>query len=86
MRQGALIGEGIFRKIQRVLGLADERHAVLVNRFRTVIFDFDGVDSIGQAFADEIFRVFAGRHPEIELQAVKMSARVKQMISRAKSH
>lgn len=57
-----------------------------VDRFRTVIFDFEGVDSIGQAFADEIFRVFAGQHPQIELQAVKMNARVKQMVSRARSH
>lgn len=55
-----------------------------VDRFRTVIFDFEGVDSIGQAFADEIFRVFAGRHPEIELEAVKMNTNVKRMVSRAR--
>jgi hypothetical protein len=26
------------------------------------------VRSIGQGFADEIFRVFAGRHPEIKIE------------------
>ena len=56
-----------------------------VDRFKTVIFDFDGVDSIGQAFADEVFRVFANRHPEIELHAVKMTRSVRNMVSRAKS-
>ena len=56
-----------------------------VNRFRTVIFDFDGVDSIGQAFADEIFRVFDSKHPEIELISVKTNSAVKRMISRAKN-
>jgi hypothetical protein len=35
--------------------------------FKTVLFDFSNVPTIGQAFADEIFRVFAASHPEIEL-------------------
>jgi len=56
-----------------------------VDRFKTVIFDFDGVDSIGQAFADEVFRVFANRHSEIELHAVKMTRSVRNMVLRAKS-
>ena len=29
-----------------------------VDRFKVVIFDFEEVDKVGQAFADEIFRVF----------------------------
>ncbi|MBT5232008.1 MAG: STAS-like domain-containing protein [Methylococcales bacterium] len=53
--------------------------------FRTVILDFDGVDSIGQAFADEIFRVFAVRHPEIELIHTKANIKVTKMICRALS-
>ena len=56
-----------------------------VDRFKTVIFDFEGVDSIGQAFADEIFRVFNTKHPEIELIAIKTNSAVKRMISRAKA-
>ena len=57
-----------------------------VDRFRIVIFDFEGVDTIGQAFADEVFRVFANKHPDIELQATNMSASVKRMVSRAKTY
>ena len=30
-----------------------------VELFKTVLFDFAGVETIGQAFADEVFRVFA---------------------------
>jgi len=56
-----------------------------VDRFKTVIFDFDGIDSIGQAFADEVFRVFANQHPEIELVPVNMSGNVENMINRAKN-
>lgn len=56
-----------------------------VERFKTVIFDFQGVENIGQAFADEIFRVFAHRHPEMEISSIKANSTVKRMISRARS-
>ena len=54
-----------------------------VELFRTVVFDFSEVDSIGQAFADEIFRVFARTHPGIDLQVIHANAAVRKMISRA---
>ncbi|MCB2263149.1 MAG: DUF4325 domain-containing protein [Candidatus Thiosymbion ectosymbiont of Robbea hypermnestra] len=56
-----------------------------VDRFQTVILDFDDVESIGQAFADEIFRIFRNKHPEIELRATKANSVVKRMISRTGS-
>jgi hypothetical protein len=55
-----------------------------VELFKTVIFNFESVDSIGQAFADEIFRVFAQKHPEIQLLTMKANSEVKRMIERAK--
>ncbi len=56
-----------------------------VELFKTVIFDFSGIDTIGQAFADEIFRVFANQHPEIDLLTIKANSEVKRMIERAKA-
>lgn len=56
-----------------------------IDRFKTVIFDFEGVESIGQAFADEVFRVFANQHPGIELIPVKANRDVNGMIKRALS-
>ncbi len=56
-----------------------------VEAFKIVVFDFTGVSSIGQAFSDEIFRVFANQHPEMELLVVKANSEVKRMIERAKS-
>ena len=38
-----------------------------VDQFSQVLLNFTGVDEIGQAFADEIFRVFASEHPDIEI-------------------
>lgn len=54
-----------------------------VERFRTVVLDFAGVASIGQAFADEVFRVFANAHPDVELVPVHATSVVQQMIRRA---
>lgn len=51
-----------------------------VDRFKTVLFDFTEVQSIGQAFADEIFRVFANAHPDVELIPVHFNESVKKML------
>jgi uncharacterized protein DUF4325 len=56
-----------------------------VDRFKIVIFDFTGVASIGQAFADEVFRVFALQHPEVELTEIRANSAIKRMIQRARS-
>lgn len=39
-----------------------------IEKFRTIILDFRGVETIGQAFADEIFRVWKQHHPEISIE------------------
>ena len=52
-------------------------------KFKTVVLDFSGVEEIGQAFADEIFRVFASSHTEVELIPMYASTEVQQMIVRA---
>lgn len=54
-----------------------------IDRFKIVVFDFEGVETIGQAFADEIFRVFSKQHPDVELRYVNVCKEVEQMISRA---
>ncbi len=52
-------------------------------RFRHVVLDFAGVAEIGQAFADELFRVFATANPGVELTPTHMNGAVAQMVSRA---
>lgn len=52
--------------------------------FKTVLLDFSNVSSIGQAFADEIFRVFVSQHPEVELVHIHTGAEVAKMIARAR--
>lgn len=54
-------------------------------RFKTVVLDFEGVDSIGQAFADEIFRVYAKAHPGITLEYTHANKAISKMIRRAQT-
>lgn len=55
-----------------------------VDRFKTVILDFKDVESIGQAFADEVFRVFVNAHPQMEIIEIQANMQVQQMIRRAR--
>lgn len=54
-----------------------------VNLFTTVMLDFKDVKEIGQAFADQIFRVYANEHPQIKLLPLNMNKAVKDMVDRA---
>ena len=58
-----------------------KRLIVRFEKFRTVVLDFKGVVLIGQAFADEVFRVFPLAHPEVELMSLNANKEVGQMIA-----
>lgn len=60
----------------------------VVNRldeFKFVTFDFKGVKSIGQGFADELFRVYANKNPQISFDYVNADVEVEKMIRRVSS-
>lgn len=52
-------------------------------RFRRVELDFADVREIGQAFADELFRVFVQAHPQVEIVPLNAALPVSAMIRRA---
>jgi len=60
-----------------------KRLTMRFERFQTVVLDFDGVEEIGQAFADEVFRVFQKAHPSTELAPIRMTPAVEKMFKRA---
>jgi len=51
--------------------------------FKEVILDFQNIENIGQAFADEIFRVFPNMNPDTRITAQNANADVQYMINRA---
>lgn len=62
-----------------------KRLTMRFERFQTVVLDFAGVEEIGQAFADEVFRVFQASHPDLEMLPIHMSEGVHNMVSRARA-
>lgn len=62
-----------------------KRLLLRIDRFRTVVLDFQNVNQIGQAFADEIFRVFARSHPGVDMQFINANEEVLKMIRRAQN-
>ena len=59
-----------------------KRVAHRFDRFKRVELDFAGIEEIGQAFADEMFRVFVAAHPGIRITPVNTAPAVAQMIRR----
>lgn len=43
--------------------------------------DFTGIEFMGQGFADEIFRVFQNKYPELVLKPVHANASVLGMVN-----
>lgn len=54
-----------------------------LENFNEVELDFSGVKTVGQAFADEIFRVWQNRHKDIKLIAINANEDVNFMIRHA---
>ncbi len=55
-----------------------------VEEFRKAMLDFEGIQSIGPAFADEIFRVYKSEHPNVKLTPINASKEIMRMIEGAK--
>lgn len=91
-------GDYSFSTTQIVVALAVYGREQLVSRsqakrvmsrcenFRHVILDFSNVETIGPAFADEIFRVYANAHPGIELRWVNAVPEVEGRVRHARSN
>lgn len=50
------------------------------DRFSSVVLDFAEIESIGQGFADEIFRVYRREHPEVEISFIRANSSIRRMI------
>jgi anti-sigma regulatory factor (Ser/Thr protein kinase) len=55
-----------------------------MEKFEEVVLDFRGVRSVGQGFADEVFRIWARAHPGTRLVAEHMNDAVRFMVQRAR--
>lgn len=68
---------------QRPLARSQARNLLTgLDKFKTIVMDFYKVPIIGQAFADEIFRVFKYKHPKIKIEPVNMNEAVEFMVKR----
>lgn len=77
-----LVSHGDARAVSRSQA---KRLMARLERFRTVLLDFAGIDTVGQGFADEVFRVFVNANPEVEVLYTGANPEVEKMILRAKA-
>ncbi len=55
-----------------------------LEKFKKIVLDFKDVDTVGQAFADEVFRVWQRRYPNIDIKYQNANENIEFMIRRAK--
>ena len=53
-----------------------------LEKFSTIVLDFKKVVSVGQAFVDEVFRVFKNEHPNITIHYINTNDEIEFMIKR----
>jgi len=53
-----------------------------LEKFKTIVLDFKGVHSVGQAFVDQVFRVFRNENPHITIKYSHANDEVEGMIKR----
>lgn len=53
-----------------------------LEKFHTILLDFAGIATIGQGFADEIFRVYQNDNPDIKILPANANADIERMIKR----
>ena len=65
---------------------AEARRALArLNQFRRADINFNGIQDVGQGFADEMFRVFRHRHPGVDLVPQGMTPQVAAMVAAARA-
>jgi hypothetical protein len=62
-----------------------KRLGTRLERFREAVIDFSGVEEVGLAFLDGLFRVWANEHPETRLMPINMSPIVERLVRRART-
>lgn len=50
-------------------------------KFKEIVLDFNGINTIGQGFADQIFRIFKRDNPDIKIVVINASIDIKKMIA-----
>ena len=73
--------------LQRDYVARSEARRLLANleKFSEIVLDFRDVKSMGQGFADEVFRVFASRYPAIVISTENTNPVLDAMIRHVKS-
>jgi hypothetical protein len=81
-----IVAVKLFKQGEEYISRSHARRILFdLEKFNTIILDFNKVKEIGQGFSDEIFRVFVKEYPNISIKVINASNAVSFMIARTKS-
>lgn len=64
---------------------AARRVGLRLTAFKRAEISFEGVSDVGHGFTDELFRVFARAHPQVELVATHTTPRIEALVQSARA-
>lgn len=71
----------LFKSKGEYVSRSQARRVLLgLDKFKTVVLDFKGVQTVGQAFADEVFRVWQKNHPSIRIEIRNANENIQFMV------
>jgi len=74
----------LFEVDKNLLSRSEARRVMMgLDKFRDIVLDFNGVETVGQSFADEIFRVWKNANPGKNIGHINADENVEFMIKRA---
>ncbi len=76
-----IVSVGLYKGDSDYLSRSQARRILSgLERFSTILLDFKKVKFVGQAFADEVFRVWQNRHPGIKIEVKNANENIQFMI------
>jgi len=79
-----LVGLSTFGMGDLVSRSQAKRVLATLEKFRRIILDFRGIQSVGQGFADEVLRVFPAMHPKVIIEWRNANEAIDFMLKRSK--
>jgi hypothetical protein len=79
------VGVALYREGAEYVSRSQARRIMTgLDKFESVELDFKGIETVGQAFADEVFRVWSAGHPNTVITPINASENIMFMIGRAR--
>ena len=75
----------LYKNNQGLISRSEARRIMFgLDKFKEIVLDFKSMETVGQSFGDEVFRVWQDKYPKIKINYINANENVAFMVRRAK--